>query len=80
MWQDGVQAVGDISNGDTTFSVKERSRVAYHTFIEFFGLRLASADSVRPLLRHPHTSLTPHSLYSVQDAPLRPIENLRIAV
>ena len=73
MWQDGVQAVGDISNGDTTFSVKERSRVAYHTFIEFFGLRLASADSVRPLLRHPHTSLTPHSLYSVQDAPLRAI-------
>ncbi|MFQ7387937.1 MAG: amidohydrolase family protein, partial [Alistipes sp.] len=73
MWQDGVQAVGDISNGDTTFSVKERSRVAYHTFIEFFGLRLASADSVRPLLRHPQTSLTPHSLYSVQDAPLRAI-------
>ena len=73
MWQAGVQAVGDISNGDTTFSVKELSRVAYHTFIEFFGLRLASADSVRPLLRHPHTSLTPHSLYSVQDAPLRAI-------
>ena len=68
-----MQAVGDISNGDTTFSVKELSRVAYHTFIEFFGLRLASADSVRPLLRHPHTSLTPHSLYSVQDAPLRAI-------
>ena len=68
-----MQAVGDISNGDTTFSVKERSRVAYHTFIEFFGLRLVSADSVRPLLRHPHTSLTPHSLYSVQDAPLRAI-------
>lgn len=38
MWQAGVQAVGDISNGDTTFSVKELSRVAYHTFIEFFGL------------------------------------------
>ena len=47
--------------------------LAYHTFNEFFGLRLASADSVRPLLRHPHTSLTPHSLYSVQDAPLRAI-------
>lgn len=28
---------------------------------------------MRPLLRHPHTSLTPHSLYSVQDAPLRAI-------
>ena len=39
MWQAGVQAVGDISNGDTTFSVKELSRVAYHTFIEFFWRR-----------------------------------------
>ena len=28
---------------------------------------------MRPLLRHPYTSLTPHSLYSVQDAPLRAI-------
>lgn len=73
MRQAGIEAVGDISNGDTTFSVKARSRIAYHTFVEFFGLRLTSADSVRPLLRHPHTSLTPHSLYSVQDAPLRAI-------
>lgn len=73
MWQAGIQAVGDISNGDTAFAVKSRSRIAYHTFVEFFGLRAASAEHLLPLLRHPQTSLTPHSLYSVQDAPLRAI-------
>lgn len=69
MWQAGIEAVGDISNGDTAFAVKSRSRIAYHTFVEFFGLRAASAEHLLPLLRHPQTSLTPHSLYSVQDAP-----------
>lgn len=73
MWQAGIQAVGDISNGDTAFAVKSRSRIAYRTFVEFFGLRAASAEHLLPLLRHPQTSLTPHSLYSVQDAPLRAI-------
>lgn len=73
MWQAGIEAVGDISNGDTTFAVKSRSRIAYRTFVEFFGLRAASAEHLLPLLRHPQTSLTPHSLYSVQDAPLRAI-------
>lgn len=73
MRQAGIEAVGDVSNGDTTFAVKSDSRIAYHTFVEFFGLRASSADPLRPLLRHPHTSLTPHSLYSVQDAPLRAI-------
>lgn len=73
LWSAGVAAVGDVANGDTTLAVKAQSRIAYHTFAEFFGLRAASADPLRPLLRHPHTSLTPHSLYSVQDAPLRAI-------
>lgn len=73
MWHEGIEAVGDISNGETTFVVKAQSHMTYHTFIEFFGLRAASADPLRPLLGHPHTSLTPHSLYSVQDAPLRAI-------
>lgn len=73
MWLAGTQAVGDISNGDTSFEVKSRSRIAYHTFVEFFGLRATSVDPLRDLLRRPHTSLTPHALYSVQEAPLRAI-------
>ncbi|MEG2612241.1 MAG: amidohydrolase family protein [Alistipes sp.] len=70
LWQSGCVAVGDVSNGDSSFEVKAASPLFYHTFVEFFGLRSLSADSLRPLLLHPHTSLTPHSIYSVQDAPL----------
>ncbi len=67
LWQEGVQAVGDIASGECAFSVKARSRIAYRTFVEVFGLRSDSAERVRPLLRHPDTSLTPHAVYSVQD-------------
>lgn len=73
MWQAGIAAVGDVSNGGSAFGVKAASRMTYHTFIEFFGLRSTTVDPLRPLLKHPHTSLTPHSTYSVQDAPFRAI-------
>lgn len=71
MTRGGIVAVGDIANGEAAFDVKSAGRIAYHTFAEFFGLRTMAADSLRPLLRHPRTSLTPHSVYSVQDAPFR---------
>ena len=68
MWSEGVAAMGDIANGESAFAVKERSPLAYRTFVEVFGLKTRSAEPLQPLLRHPDTSLTPHSLYSVQDA------------
>lgn len=71
MTRGGIVAVGDIANGEAAFDVKSAGRIAYRTFAEFFGLRTMAADSLRPLLRHPRTSLTPHSVYSVQDAPFR---------
>lgn len=71
MWQAGIAAVGDVANGESSFPVKAASRIAYHTFVEFFGLRAVSPAPLRPLLRHARTSLTPHSVYSVQDAPFR---------
>ena len=71
MTRGGIVAVGDIANGEAAFDVKSAGRIAYRTFAEFFGLRMMAADSLRPLLRHPRTSLTPHSVYSVQDAPFR---------
>ncbi|WP_304963173.1 amidohydrolase family protein [uncultured Alistipes sp.] len=71
MTRGGIGAVGDIANGEAAFDVKSAGRIAYRTFAEFFGLRTMAADSLRPLLRHPRTSLTPHSVYSVQDAPFR---------
>lgn len=42
MWNEGVQAVGDISNDTTSFPAKVRAkregRTLYHTFAEYFGL------------------------------------------
>lgn len=63
----GIAAVGDVANDETAFGVKSRSRMRYHTFAEVFGLHTTDARGVRGLLRHPATSLTPHSLYSLQD-------------
>ncbi len=71
MTRGGIVAVGDIANGEAAFDVKSAGRIAYRTFAEFFGLRTMAADGLRPPLRHPRTSLTPHSVYSVQDAPFR---------
>lgn len=73
MWSDGIQAVGDVSNGSTSFDVKSRSKIKYHTFVEFFGLRNNNMEVCAELLQYPNTSLTPHSTYSVQDTPFREI-------
>ena len=65
----GIRAVGDTSNGLSSFATKRRSALRYHTFAEFFGLRGSTTDHLAPLLAEPDTSATPHSLYSVQQAP-----------
>jgi cytosine/adenosine deaminase-related metal-dependent hydrolase len=36
MWVNGIQAVGDISNKSDTFAIKQKSRIRYYTFVEFF--------------------------------------------
>lgn len=39
MYNNGIVAVGDISNSDLTFRLKQKSRIYYHTFIELFSTR-----------------------------------------
>ena len=73
MWQEGVDAVGDIVNGATSFATKATSPIHYHNFVEVFGLRECNLERQRALLRYPNTSLTPHSTYSVLDAPFREV-------
>ena len=75
MWQEGVDAVGDIVNGATSFAAKAASPIHYHNFVEVFGLRECNLDRQRELLKYPDTSLTPHSIYSVPDAPFREVCN-----
>lgn len=73
MWSEGTEAVGDIVNDPSSFAVKACSRIRYRSFAEVFGLRECNLDRQRGLLRNPLTSLTPHSVYSVQDAPFREV-------
>lgn len=71
MFDEGTGAAGDISNDDTSFAVKRRSPITYRTFAEVFGIDNPSCEAARALLTEPATSLTPHSLYSLNDDVLR---------
>ena len=37
LWHNGIVAVGDISNTASTFALKSKSKIKYHTFIEVLG-------------------------------------------
>ena len=76
MYREGVSVAGDICNGASTFGIKEKSSIFYHSFIEGFGLGRSDFSSVYRLAREASerglaVSVTPHSTYSVQDAPFR---------
>jgi len=73
MVQNGIVAVGDISNINLTFEVKQQSSIFYHTFIELLGLDPAKTT---PMLSYGvglltelkklslSGSLAPHAPYS----------------
>lgn len=74
MYSEGIVAVGDICNDAFTFSLKKKSPIHYHNFIEVFGIDPAIAagafmhgKTVAAVSGHDGLpfSLTPHSLYSV---------------
>ncbi len=45
MFEEGIVAVGDISNSAVSIEVKKNSRIHYHTFVEVMGMSAASAQS-----------------------------------
>ncbi|MDO3640778.1 amidohydrolase family protein [Mucilaginibacter sp. L3T2-6] len=72
MYENGIVAVGDISNTNVTIDKKRNSKLYYHTFIETFGFlpgranevfenALALMNEFKPL----PCSVTPHAPYSV---------------
>lgn len=72
MERNGIVAVGDISNSTVTASVKSKSKLYYHNFIEVYGFDPKNADAIfndaldlqeqfKPLA----SSITPHAAYSV---------------
>lgn len=77
MWEEGVQAVGDIINDRSSLEAKSFSPIMWHNFAECFGLN-ARIEGVEELLSRSaelglKTTLTPHSTYSLQDSVLNEI-------
>jgi cytosine/adenosine deaminase-related metal-dependent hydrolase len=74
MYQNGIVAVGDISNQSISASIKLNSKIYYHTFIEAMGFNPAQASSIISKAQQMQESFTPlkssivpHAPYSVSD-------------
>jgi cytosine/adenosine deaminase-related metal-dependent hydrolase len=76
MLQNGIVAVGDISNNEVSISVKREKKLYYHTFVELIGLHPDMAKSIfekgKQLTRQigDHgldCSLAPHAPFSVSN-------------
>lgn len=72
MFENGIVAVGDISNNNVTIDIKAKSKLYYHTFIEVFGFLPERAEEIfeRALqleqqFKPQSVSVTPHAPYSV---------------
>lgn len=87
MLANGIVAVGDISNGNSSFTQKAKQRLRYHTFIEVFAFAPERAEKAYEkgllLLRDylllnqksPEVSITPHAPYSASEKLLRKISS-----
>lgn len=77
MWSRGIQAVGDISNDDSSFAAKRGSDITYYTYAEYFGMpKVSDQESVYAHdTRHVEVGRelgirvtpTPHSTYLVSE-------------
>lgn len=76
MWQNGIVAVGDISNGLASIDIKRKSKIRYFTFAEVYGFLPERADRAFIFGREVFefcrlydfpASVSPHSPYSVSN-------------
>jgi cytosine/adenosine deaminase-related metal-dependent hydrolase len=72
MYENGIVAVGDISNNNSTIKIKAASKLYYHTFVEILGFLPAHAGEIfnKALVlldefKPQSCSITPHAPYSV---------------
>lgn len=82
MYDNGIVAVGDISNSANSLAVKQNSKLFYHTFVEVFSFLPERAEesfqNALELLRQfkpLSASLTPHAPYSVSKELFKLIKN-----
>lgn len=73
MYEQGIVAVGDISNSNLSIAAKQQSKLYYHTFVELIALNPERAqltfDNGKSLMRDFHSkklaaSLAPHAPYT----------------
>lgn len=72
MWENGIQAVGDICNKTDTFAVKRASKIHYYSFVEMFDflqeqqtdIMIAGYMDAYRQAPEPKTAV-PHAPYSV---------------
>lgn len=76
MYEQGIMAVGDISNCADTFEQKQASKLRYYTFVELFDFKQIDTtefEDRKPVFeQHPETdtlkkSYVPHAPYSVSE-------------
>ena len=72
MYENGIVAVGDISNNNSTVAIKAKSKLHYHTFVEIFGFLPDRAEALfdgalklMEEFKPQSVSVTPHAPYSV---------------
>ena len=80
MQDNGIVAVGDISNIADTFALKSESPIHYHTFIELFAIDTQNAEAVfqqglelKQQCKMP-SSIVPHATYSVSKSLFKKIK------
>jgi cytosine/adenosine deaminase-related metal-dependent hydrolase len=83
MSENGIVAVGDISNTDISRSIKEQSNIFYHTYVELICFEpqktqdvLRAGLNLRDKFKLMSSSIVPHSPYSVCKDLFREIGNL----
>ncbi len=82
MYENGIVAVGDISNTNSSIPVKEASKLYYHTFVETFSFQPSGAETafnkalglLQEFKPRP-ASITPHAPYSVSKELFKLIRN-----
>ncbi|MFA6276012.1 MAG: amidohydrolase family protein [Pedobacter sp.] len=82
MYENGIVAVGDISNLLISKSVKLNSKIYYHTFVEVFGFNRPSEPIIEQALNLKKefaplkASIVPHAPYSVSSSLFNEIEKV----
>ena len=72
MYENGIVAVGDISNNNSSIPIKAASKLYYHTFVEILGFLPNHAEDLFNTalgllaeFKPQSSSITPHAPYSV---------------